>query len=1000
MRGKKISSASEYYIFIFLIIILFYSHSGFAQCTNANPTGELSQTFCKSDNSTVENLVASGGTIVWFDSITGGNQYDSSAPLVDNTTYYADDINDNNCSPNRLAVLVSIYGEPPSNVDVFVGKCAIDNPTISDLSATGLNIAWYDAQNGGNLFSPSDLLVDESTYWVQQTENGCTSERLPTTVTMVNPPPPNVNQDQTFCSSSNPTIADLKATEPNITWYEYETSTEPLDLNLPLINGKDYWASQTTFPCEGTLRSLTNVIIDISPNAGTDGTYSECETNLKTTNLFELLGGTPDNSGIWTGPSDLSGGYLGTFDPITNTAGSYMYTVSSTLEFCSDDTANVNVIISTTPPPTTIDTIQTFCEIDNPTVANLNATGENIIWYATETSTTPLNLDAVLLNGEDYWAVQTDANGCSSGSRLMVTAAIISTSPPTTLESNQTFCEVDNPKVANLSATGENIIWYATETSTTPLNLDAVLLNGEDYWAAQTDANGCSSGSRLMVTAAIILTPPPTTIESNQTFCAIDNPTVANLNATGENIIWYDTETSTSPLNIDAVLLNGEDYWAAQTDVNSCSSATRLVVIASLISTTPPTTSETIQTFCAIDTPTIANLNTTGENIIWYATETSTSPLNIDAVLLNGEDYWAAQKDASGCESVSRLLINVIINNLAKATTTDINQTFCDIDKPTIANLQVSGDSILWFDTETSTTPLNETDALINGEDYWALNYNQTTGCKSSSKLMITATILKVESPTIENTFQVFCASSFPKVSDLQTGGSIVWYASETETAPLNTNDLLINGANYWAAQSDSNGCESAIRVIVNVTLTDAGTPILKSKGNEFCANFNPTLADLNENVSPLNEGIITWYDSYPDGNKLSLTEFLTDSETYYAIESDADGCSSANPLAITVDLNACDQYDITIYDGFSPNGNGINDTFKIENLRELYPDFKVEFYNRWGNLIYTSTISKPDWNGRLNGNDELMPAGVYYFIIYFNKDGKKPIQRRLYLSR
>tara|TARA_R110001583_G_scaffold87485_1_gene228147 strand:+ start:24 stop:821 length:798 start_codon:yes stop_codon:yes gene_type:complete len=265
---------------------------------------------------------------------------------------------------------------------------------------------------------------------------------------------------------------------------------------------------------------------------------------------------------------------------------------------------------------------------------------------------------------------------------------------------------------------------------------------------------------------------------------------------------------------------------------------------------------------------------------------------------------------------------------------------------------------------------------------------------------MITATIFEVQAPTIGNISQVFCASDFPKISDLQANGSIVWYASETETTPLNSSDLLINGLNYWAAQSDSNSCESSTRTVVNVTLTDAGTPILNSIGNEFCANLNPTIADLDQNVSPINGGIITWYDAYPNGTILNPSALLIDSETYYSLESDNNGCSSANPLAVKVDLNSCDRYDITIYDGFSPNGNGINDSFKIGNLRELYPDFNVEFYNRWGNLVYTSNISKPDWNGRLNGNDELVTAGVYYFIIYFNKDGKKPIQRSLYLSR
>ena len=65
-----------------------------------------------------------------------------------------------------------------------------------------------------------------------------------------------------------------------------------------------------------------------------------------------------------------------------------------------------------------------------------------------------------------------------------------------------------------------------------------------------------------------------------------------------------------------------------------------------------------------------------------------------------------------------------------------------------------------------------------------------------------------------------------------------------------------------------------------------------------------------------------------------------------------------------------------------------------------MYPDFKVEFFNRWGNLMYTSDANRPDWNGRLNGDDNFAPSGVYYFIINFNKENRKPTQGRLYLSR
>ena len=1006
---KDYFSITKKFFFIFVIALFTNIQIGYSQCTNATPTGTSPQTFCKVDNSTVADLVASGGTIVWYDAPTGGTQYDPSTPLFDGTTYYADDISSNNCSVNRLAVLVSIVGNVPTNVDVYVGKCASENPTIASLNATGTNIQWFDAQTGGNLLSSTTPLADGQTYWVQQTESGCTSSRLPTTVSLINPITPTVSPIQSFCYPPNPTVADLQATGTNIVWYDTATSTIPLNAADPLIDGEDYWAVESSFPCESTTRAQTTVQLDAAPNAGTNGSLTVCEIDLTTTNLFSLLGGTPDNTGTWTGPSTLANGYLGTFEPGVNIEGTYTYTVSSLNGICPDDSATVSVIINKTPPPSTSLSTQTFCEIDNPTVADLAITGNGVLWYDTASSNTPLNPTDPLINGENYWATQTDAtSGCESATRIQVIVTINSTPPPSTTQTNQSFCDIDNPTVADLGVSGNNVSWYDTQTSTTPLNSTDVLIDGEDYWATQTDATtSCESANRIVVNVTINTTPPPTTTAINQSFCEIDNATIADLAITGTNVQWFDTETSTIPINSSDLLVDGEDYWASSTNsTTGCQSANRTVVNVTINKTPPPTTTETNQSFCLNDfnpnLPTVADLNVSGNAVMWYNTETATIPLNATDSLIDGEDYWATQTDAtSGCESFSRLKVTVTFINPVAPTTSEINQLFCIVNNPTIADLQVSGTNIVWYDTETSSTPLNSTDNLIDGEDYWAAASDATSGCESTSRLRITVTILDNPPVSITETVQTFCANNEPTVENLSaTGSNISWYESETSTTPLNINDLLINGANYWATQTNANGCQSSTRMAVNVVLTDPGTPVLSISGNEFCILDNPTIADLNNKVTSTNGNPITWYDAYPNGLSLSLSEPLIEGKTYYAVETDTNGCSSVNPMQVTVTLDACNQYDVKIYDGFSPTGDGINDTFEIGNLKVLYPNFKAEFYNRWGKVIYTQDATKPNWNGRLNGNGNLVPAGVYDFVIHFNKNNRKPIQKRLYLSR
>lgn len=1085
MEKEKFLLPKKITLLIFFILSFTYN-STFSQCTNPTPTGAASQVFCKTDNSTIANLVASGGTIVWYDAPSGGELYGNTEILVNGETYYADNNSGGGCSTSRLAVTVTIYGDFPTNVDVSVGKCAIDNPTVGSLSAIGENIAWYDAQFDGNLLSLSQLLESGKTYWVQQTENGCISDRFPTTVSLIEPLTPTTAPIQSFCSPPNPTVANLRATGTTILWYDSETSTTPLKSTALLIDGEDYWAAEITFPCVSSNRAQTTVVIDAAPDAGESSALQECEVNFVTTNLFDLLGGTPDTTGIWTGPSTLSNGYLGTFEPGINTIGTYTYTVSSTLGICPPDSANIAITIVVVPPPTTANIFQVFCEIEKATIADLSANGNNIVWYDTETSTTALNSAEALVDGEDYWGALPDpTSGCLSAIRLKITTTIAIIPPPTTAQVNQIFCELENAKVENLSANGSNIKWYDTETSTTPLNPSEVLIEDEDYWASQTEPNSacesatrlvvnvslitpppptttnvtqtfceienatvadlspngiwyatetsttplnptdllmdgitywaspttasnCESVTRLVVNVSIITTPPPTTTQANQIFCEIENAKIGDLNASGTGILWYATETSTTPLNTADLLVNGSTYWATQTNATSgCESASRLLVTVVINTTPPPTTALANQSFCIKDylpnTPTIANLSASGSGILWYATATSTTPINNAAALLDGTAYYATQTNTTtGCESASRLVVNVSIINPATPTTTSVNQAFCAADKATVASLQASGTSIIWYANETAATPLNSTDLLINGEDYWAANANVATGCESIVRLKIIVSITDVAPATIVNISQTFCESDAPTIANLAaTGNGILWYATQTSATPMPVSTQLINGTAYWAAQSNTaTGCVSSVRVVVNVTLSAIKTPTLISLGNEFCKIDSPTIADLNLNVSANNGGAISWYDAYPNGNLLNASTTLVEGETYYAIETTVNGCKSTIALEVTVTLEACDEYDVEIYDGFSPTGNGTNDTFKIKNLRELYPDFKVEYFNRWGNLIYTANAANGDWNGRLNGDGELSPAGVYFFIVYFNKENRKPIQRRLYLSR
>ena len=81
----------------------------------------------------------------------------------------------------------------------------------------------------------------------------------------------------------------------------------------------------------------------------------------------------------------------------------------------------------------------------------------------------------------------------------------------------------------------------------------------------------------------------------------------------------------------------------------------------------------------------------------------------------------------------------------------------------------------------------------------------------------------------------------------------------------------------------------------------------------------------------------------------------------------------------------------VFIPEGFSPNGDGINDRFVI---RGSVGTLQIEVFNRWGHVVYKSDDYKNDWDGTSNtgvrvGSSSGLPDGTYFYRVKLS-DGRQ----------
>ncbi|HVA97266.1 MAG TPA: gliding motility-associated C-terminal domain-containing protein [Bacteroidia bacterium] len=123
-----------------------------------------------------------------------------------------------------------------------------------------------------------------------------------------------------------------------------------------------------------------------------------------------------------------------------------------------------------------------------------------------------------------------------------------------------------------------------------------------------------------------------------------------------------------------------------------------------------------------------------------------------------------------------------------------------------------------------------------------------------------------------------------------------------------------------------------------------------------------------------------TSYTWTPSTNLSSPNTAVTQAEpivtTEYILYGEQDGCVGSDTIIVKV----IPETKLVIYNTFTPNNDGVNDTWFIGNIWQ-YPNNVLNVYNRYGKLVYHAENYQNSWKGEGTGNTDL-PAATYYYIL------------------
>lgn len=540
------------------------------------------------------------------------------------------------------------------------------------------------------------------------------------------------------------------------------------------------------------------------------------------------------------------------------------------------------------------------------------------------------------------------------------------------------YCQFEQPSA--LTAIGTNLKWYSTATGgvgSTIAPIPSTAVPDTQYYYVSQTVPGCGESNRDTIQVIVKAKPTPPNLNYQNQYC-VGEPFVAFINQ--PSYLWYSAftggvGTNTAP-TVSTSLPDSLTFFVSQT-VDGCESD-RATIPVKVFATPIVNFNYTAKYGCNSDTLVFQNLTTNSDSYQWdFGDGTGDTAMNPVHIYASQGVYNVRLKalNVHGCKDST--IQQIDINHPLQAVFNPNKDTICTNDNVTFINASNTAPNAVFywdFGDGTADTTFNTNHTYTNPGSYTvrliAQNFD-LVNCQDT-----TYRIIQVDSFPVIN----FITSD----SSLCEGKGVIFIGTNTKEGVTNVNwnfgdNTAIANQDPIAHSYDTSGIftvtmHAFYRVCPDVTFTKDITikpyPSLDlGPDTTMCPNGPAiVIGDFKNQFDPSAK----WLWNTGDSTALIAVRH----PGIYTAEVRINGCSTSDSIEVFKDCY------IDIPNAFSPNNDGINDYFfPRQMLTEGIVKFKMNIFNRWGQIIFeTTSINGRGWDGKFNDKDQ--PEGVYVYMI------------------